>query len=165
MLLQGNGDGTFNRVGEFYVGATSHAAVVADFNADGSPDISVLNDDDFGIGTYISFVTVMHNSTQPVSVSPLDLNCGTVAVGSKKAETVILTNDQSTPLAINSVTVLGTDPGDFPAKSACGSSVKGGWECTITVTFTPAASGARTATLNIKDAVGTQTVQLSGTGK
>ena len=50
VLLQGNGDGTFNRIGEFYVGATSHAAVVADFNGDGTPDIAVLNDDDFAIG-------------------------------------------------------------------------------------------------------------------
>ena len=165
VLLQGNGNGTFNRLGEFYVGATSRAAVVADFNGDGSPDIAILNDDDFGVVTYISFVTVMQNSSQPVSVSPLNLNYGTVAVGSKKAETVVLTNDQNTALAIDSVTVAGTDPGDFPAKSACGSSVKGGWDCTITVTFTPSATGARTATLNIKDAVGTQTVQLNGTGK
>jgi hypothetical protein len=43
--------------------------------------------------------------------------------------------------------------------------VKGGWDCTITVTFTPTVTGARSATLNIKDAVGTQVVQLSGTGK
>jgi hypothetical protein len=165
VLLEGNGDGTFNRIGEFYVGATSRDAVVADFNGDGMPDIAVLNDDDFAVATLMSFVTVMHNGSQPVSVSPLNLNCGTVAVGSKKAETVVLTNDQSTALAIDKITVAGTDPGDFPAKSACGSSVKGGWECTITVTFTPQATGARTATLNITDAEGTQTVQLSGTGK
>jgi len=55
--------------------------------------------------------------------------------------------------------------GDFSAKSTCGSSRKAGWDCTITVTFDPTATGARSATLNIKDAVGTQTVQLAGTGK
>jgi hypothetical protein len=163
-LLEGNGDGTFNRIRQFYTGDGNPAAVIADFNGDGMPDIAAVNNDVYG-GLNGSFVTVMQNSTQPVSVSPLNLNCGTVAVGSKKAETVILTNDQSTALAIDSVTVAGTDPGDFPAKSTCGSSVKGGWDCTITVTFTPAATGARTATLNIKDAVGTQTVQLSGSGK
>jgi hypothetical protein len=86
-------------------------------------------------------------------------------LGAKKAETVILTNDQSTSLAISSVTLGGTDPRDFSAKSARGSSRKAGWDCTITVTFTPTVTGARTATLNIKDAVGMQTVQLSGTGK
>jgi len=90
---------------------------------------------------------------------------GTVTVGLKKLETVVLTNNQSTSLAITSVTLGGTDPGDFSAKSTCGTSRKAGWDCTITVTFTPAATGARSATLKIKDAVGTQTVQLSGTGK
>ena len=159
-LLQGNGDGTFNRVGEFYVGATSHAAVVADFNGDGTPDIAVLNNDDFGVGTYISFVTVMPNSTQPVSVSPLNLNFGSVAVGASKALTVILTNNQSTSLAIDSITLGGTDAAEFSAKSGCGSARKAGWECTITVTAKPTEIGAQTATLSINDGVGTQTVQL-----
>jgi hypothetical protein len=167
VVLQGNGDGTFNRIGAFYVGEVSAGAAIADFNGDGMPDIAVLNNDNYGAGnsSWVNFVTVMQNGAQPVSVSPLDLNCGTVAVGSKKAETVVLTNDQNTALAIDKVTVAGTDPSDFPSKSACGSSLKGGWECTITVTFTPQATGARTATLNITDAEGTQTVQLSGTGK
>ena len=160
-VLQGNGDGTFTSSQDFYTGRGATSAAVADFNGDGIPDVAFVN-----TGSFVpSFVSVMFNSTQPVSVSPLNLNCGSVAVGSKKAETVILTNDRSTSLAISSVTVAGTDPGDFPAKSACKSSVKGGWDCTITVTFTPTVTGARSATLNIKDAVGTQVVQLSGTGK
>lgn len=97
--------------------------------------------------------------------TPLTVNYGTVKGGTKKPETVILTNDQSSSLAINSIRLGGSDPGDFSAKSACGSSRKAGWDWTITVTFKPTATGARTATLNIKDAVGTQVVQLSGTGK
>src|SRR5208337_2176727 len=153
--LQGNGDGTFNRIGEFYVGATSHAAVVADFNGDGTPDIAVLNDDDFGVGTYISFVTVMFNSTKPVSVSPLSVNYGSVTVGSYKLKTVILTNNQTTSLKIDSITLGGADPGDFSDTSNCGKSRKPGWECTIKVTFTPTTTGQRTATLNSKDSVGT----------
>jgi hypothetical protein len=160
-VLQGNGDGTFTSSQDFYTGRGATSAAVADFNGDGMPDVAFVN-----TGSFVpSFVSVMFNSTQPVSVSPLNLNCGSVVVGSKKAGTVILTNDRSTSLAISSVTVAGTDPGDFPAKSACKSSVKGGWDCTITVTFTPTVTGARSATLNIKDAVGTQVVQLSGTGK
>jgi len=114
---------------------------------------------------YVSFVTVMFNNTLPVSASPINQKFGTVAVGSKKAETILVTNNQTSTLDVSSVTVSGADPGDFPAKSTCGSSLKAGFECTITVTFTPAATGARTATLDIKDAAGTQTVQLSGTGK
>ena len=159
VLLQGNGDGTFNRIGEFYVGATSRAAVVADFNGDGTPDIAVLNDDDFAVVTNMSFVTVMQNSTQPVSVSPLSLNFGSVAVGASKSLTVILTNNQSSTLTINSITTA-SGTGDFTATQNCGTSRKAGWECTITVKFKPSVLGAQTGTLTIKDSAGTQTVQL-----
>jgi hypothetical protein len=161
VVLQGNGDGTFTAQQTTYAGNSNLSAAVADFNGDGMPDIALLNSGGFNP----TFISVMFNSTQPVSLSPLNVNYGSVTVGAKKAETVILTNDQKTSLAITSITVGGTDPGDFSAKSACGSSRKAGWDCTITVTFLPTATGARTATLNIKDAVGTQTVQLNGTGK
>jgi hypothetical protein len=107
----------------------------------------------------------MFNSTQPVSVSPLKVNYASVTVGAKKAETVILTNNQKTSLAITSVTLGGTDPGDFSETNTCGTSRKAGWDCTITVDFKPTATGARSATLTIKDGAGTQTVQLAGTGK
>lgn len=161
VVLQGNGNGTFKSSEIYYSGQSIVSAVVADFNGDGTPDIALLNSAAFGT----DFLTVMFNSTQAVSVSPLTVNYGSVAVAAKKAETVILTNDQSKSLAINSITLGGTDAGDFTAKSTCGTSRKAGWDCTITVTFIPTAVGARTATLSIKDAVGTQTVQLNGTGE
>ena len=160
-VLQGNGDGTFTGSQFLYTGSNTTSAAVADFNGDGMLDVALVNTGLFNP----DFLSVMFNSTQPVSISPLNVNYGSVTVGAKKAATVILTNNQKTSLAITSVTLGGTDPGDFSAKSACGSSRKAGWDCTITVTFTPTVTGARTATLNIKDAVGTQTVQLNGTGK
>jgi FG-GAP-like repeat/Abnormal spindle-like microcephaly-assoc'd, ASPM-SPD-2-Hydin/FG-GAP repeat len=158
-MLEGNGDGTFNRIGEFYVGPTGRGAVVADFNGDGMPDIAVLNNNNLYTVDYVSFVTVMLNSTQPVSVSPLTLNFGSVAVGASKSLTVILTNNQSSTLTINSIAAA-SGTGDFTASSNCGTSRKAGWECTITVKFTPKALGAQTGTLTIKDSAGTQTVQL-----
>ncbi|MBI3474978.1 MAG: VCBS repeat-containing protein [Acidobacteria bacterium] len=158
-ILQGNGDGTFTTAQNFYTGRAATSAVVADFNGDGMPDVALVNTN------VPSFISVMLNSTQPVSVSPLNVNYGSVTVGAKKADAVILTNNQKTSLAINSVTVGGADPGNFTAKSACGSSRKAGWDCTITVTFLPTVTGARSATMSIKDGVGTQIVQLNGTGK
>ena len=160
-VLQGKGDGTFTNTQTYYTGDNYSSLAVADFNGDGMLDIARLNQ-----GSFVpSFVSIMLNATQPVSISPLNVKYGSVTVDAKKAETVILTNNQKTLLAISSITLGGTDPGDFSAKSTCGTSRKAGWDCTITVTFTPTVTGARTATLNIKDAVGTQTVQLSGTGK
>jgi hypothetical protein len=161
VILQGNGDGTFIAQQTAYPGNSNTSAALADFNGDGMLDVALLNSGGFNP----TFISVMLNSTQPISISPLNVNYGAVAVGAKKVETVILTNDQKTSLAINSVTLGGANAGDFTAKSACGSSRKAGWDCTITVTFLPTVTGARSATLSIKDAIGTQTVQLSGTGK
>jgi hypothetical protein len=161
VVLQGNGDGTFTAQQTAYPGNSNLSAAVADFNGDGMPDVALLNSGGFNP----TFISVMLNSTQPVSVSPLHVNYGSVTVGAKKAETVILTNNQSTSLAISGITLGGADAGDFSESSKCSASRKPGWNCTITVTFKPTVTGVRSATLNIKDAVGTQTVQLSGTGK
>jgi hypothetical protein len=175
VLLEGNGNGTFTPLGEseyqwsngvetevfkggVYVGPTNRGAVVADFNGDGTPDIAVLNADNFAIGDYVTYVTVMQNATQPVSLSPLSLNFGSVAVGASKSLTVLLTNNQTTTLTINSISV--TSGGDFTATHNCGKSQKAGFECTITVKFKPSVLGDQTGTLTITDSAGTQTVQL-----
>ena len=176
VLLEGNGNGTFTPLGEseyqwvngaeeevfkggLYVGPTNRGAVVADFNGDGSPDIAVLNADNYAIGDYVTFATVMFNATQPVSVSPLNLNFSSVAVGATKSLTVLFTNNQTTTLTISGITAASAT-GDFSASQNCGASQKAGFECTITVKFKPSMLGAQTGTLTIKDSAGTQTVQL-----
>jgi hypothetical protein len=62
--------------------------------------------------------------------------------------------------------ISGVDLHDFTATSKCGSSLAAGSSCTIGVTFKPAAKGARTAKLTIKDNAqnSSQSVSLSGTG-
>jgi hypothetical protein len=159
-VLQGNGNGTFTATEFYYTGTGVVSAVVADFNGDGMPDVALLNAGGAG-----NFISIMLNATQPVSISPLDVVYKAQAVGTKKTATVLLTNDQNTALAIDGISIGGADAGDFSETSTCKTSVKAGWDCTITVTFKPSATGARTATLSIKDTVGTQTVQLNGTGK
>ncbi len=161
IVLQGNGNGTFTALDTFYSGRAATSAAVADFNGDGTPDIALFNSSLFNP----SFLTVMFNSSPPVSISPLIVNYGSVTVASKKLETVILTNNQKKALSITSITLGGTNPGDFAETSNCGTGRKPGWDCTIGVTFTPTATGARTAALTITDTVGTQTVQLNGTGQ
>ena len=82
------------------------------------------------------------------------------------AEAVTLTNTGTGTLNITSITIGGTDPGDFAQTNNCGSTVAAGANCTINVTFTPAAGGSRTATLSITDnASGSpQTLTMTGVG-
>jgi sugar lactone lactonase YvrE len=84
------------------------------------------------------------------------------------AQSVTLTNNGAVPLSITGIAVSGTNSGDFtlaPA-STCGASVAAGANCTISVTFTPGAVGARTAAVNVTDnaAASPQAITLNGTG-
>jgi sugar lactone lactonase YvrE len=84
------------------------------------------------------------------------------------AQSVTLTNNGTVPLSIAGIAVTGTNSGDFtlaPA-STCGASLAASATCTISVTFTPSALGARTATVSVTDnaAASPQAITLNGTG-
>jgi len=101
------------------------------------------------------------------SLSPTSLTFASQAVGTTSAaQTVTLNNTGNAAFSISSLTLTGTNPGDFAQTNTCGSSVAAGGNCTISVTFTPAASGIRTAAVTFTDnATGSpQSVSLSGTG-
>ena len=101
------------------------------------------------------------------SFSPTSLAFGTVKVGTKSsALSITLSNPGTSALAISSVSISGTNAGNFAKSNACPSSLAAGAKCTISVTFTPSATGARSANLTVADnaSSGTQTVPLSGTG-
>jgi hypothetical protein len=102
-----------------------------------------------------------------VSLSSTSLAFGKQPVGTPStARTLTLSNTGNTTLGITSLALAGTNASDFAQTNKCGSSLAAGAKCTISVTFTPAASGSRTASLSITDnASGShQTVSLSGTG-
>lgn len=106
-------------------------------------------------------------STKSVLINPGSLAFGSHFVGSTSAaQTVSLSNIGTSPLTINSISVTGPQADDFVQTNNCGSSLASGAGCTMTITFTPAASGARIATLDISDSASStsQTVVLSGTG-
>ena len=84
------------------------------------------------------------------------------------AKNVTLTNNLSTALAVGAITFTGADPGDFASPAnTCGGSLAAKSKCTISVTFTPTATGTRTATMYVNDSANNtpQTVSLTGTGK
>jgi len=72
-----------------------------------------------------------------------------------------LTNGGGAALSITSIAATG----DFAAISnTCGTSLGANSACMINVTFTPTATGTRNGTLVVMDAVGTQMINLTGTG-
>src|SRR5205807_2292335 len=83
--------------------------------------------------------------------------------------TVTLTNTGTAALTINSFAASGDFAATSTGASACPTSpatLAAGANCTINVTFTPTASGARTGTLSVTDNAGgsPQIMTLSGNG-
>jgi hypothetical protein len=98
-----------------------------------------------------------------VSLSTNVVNFNTSLVGVKStSQTLTVSNTGDDALAISSLTASG----DFAETNTCGSSIAAGQNCSIAVTFTPTAAGARAGSITIIDnAMGTpQNVNLSGTG-
>src|SRR5207245_2305821 len=109
-----------------------------------------------------------------VTLAPTNLAFGTQRLSTTSpAQTVTLTNSGTATLSITSIALAGSNPGDFAVAGSgvapcplAGGPVAASASCAFTVTFTPAATGARTATVTITDdAPGSpQSVSLAGTG-
>jgi hypothetical protein len=121
-------------------------------NATGSPQETSLSGT--GIGT-------------DVVLTPPSVNFGSEKVGiSSVPVPVTLANNGEIALTISEIAVTGTDSGDFAQTNDCGTTVPPQGHCTIMITFTPAAKGARSAEVSItdNDPNSPQTVPLTGKG-
>ncbi len=128
------------------------------------------------VGTRSATITVVDSdNTSPqliplrgvgdgTSLSTTSLAYGKVIVGTTSVLNVTLNNVGTATLTGISTTVTGTNAADF-TRSTCGTTLAPGANCTYSVTFKPAITGAESATLNIKDNEGTFKVTLSGTGQ
>jgi hypothetical protein len=90
-----------------------------------------------------------------------------VAIGSTGTFTVNLTNVDSLTVVFKDHLFIGANPGDFSETTTCGLSILPKATCTITFTFTPQATGLRTAQFQIddNDASSPQILSFSGTGQ
>jgi Abnormal spindle-like microcephaly-assoc'd, ASPM-SPD-2-Hydin len=112
-------------------------------------------------------ISLTGNGLQPVSLTPGQLNFGTQTVGTTSAgKNITVTNHEKVVVNFTSVAIAGINNSDFSQTDNCISLSPGG-TCTITVTFTPSAKGARNATLVLTDSAtnSPQTAKLSGTGQ
>src|SRR5207249_3088680 len=85
------------------------------------------------------------------------------------AQAVTLSNPRSAERRVANNGFTGTNPGDFGQTNNCPlspSTLAANGSCTINVTFTPTATGSRSATLTVTDDASTspQTAGVSGTG-
>jgi hypothetical protein len=102
-----------------------------------------------------------------VKLSATSLTFNTQVIGTTSAgKSVTVKNSGAATLTITGITIGGTNPGDFSRTTTCGATLSAGTSCTITVKFSPTASGTRTAALNLTDNApdSPQTVTLTGTG-
>jgi hypothetical protein len=112
--------------------------------------------------------SLMTGTGTAVSVTPTSLTFAAQTVGTTStSKAVTMKNVGSTAMSVTSITFAGTDPREFAQTNTCMPSIPAGGSCTVSVTFTPAAIGARTATMSIgdPDPTGPQIINLTGTGQ
>jgi len=162
-------------------GAQPHPSTDFYGNARPEPNEGTPSRFDPGAIEFGSFPGVISAGLTPPTWTPATTTRGCTLI-TCPIQVFFLTNTGNVPLTgILQATVVGANPGDFPIfrlLSTCGPAGGGqllgtttlapGASCFITVQFAPPASdtaGAKTATLSITDAAGTQTSSLSGTAQ
>lgn len=103
------------------------------------------------------------------SLSSLSLAFSSQVVNTTSvAQAVTVTNTGPVKLIVSSIALGGTNASDFSTSTdtCSGATVAAGAGCTVSITFTPSATGARTASISFADnAPGSpQTSSLTGTG-
>jgi len=106
--------------------------------------------------------------TAPASIvlNPLSLSFAATVVNQTTAsQNITVSNTGGNTATLQTPVILGADPTDFAlTANTCDATLAPSTGCTVSIAFTPTASGARSATFSITDNVGTQTANLTGTG-
>jgi VCBS repeat-containing protein len=137
-------------------GSRTATLTVIDSNASNSPQTLALS------GTGVAAVGTI--ALTPASLTFSSQTTGTTST----AQTVTVQNTGTAALAVPSVSISGSNANDFGLSNGCHASLSVGSSCVISLTFTPAATGSRTATLTVADSNASnslQTVVLNGTGQ
>jgi hypothetical protein len=127
----------------------------------------LVYDDQGDSPQWITLTGTGQGGAPAVSLSPASLTFTTQLIGtSSSAQVVTLSTTGSAALNVSGFSFTGTNAADFSQTNTCGSSLAAGGNCTISVMFTPAGIGSRTASLSISDDAtdSPQTVPLTGTG-
>ncbi len=155
-------------IGTFAPGATCTITATFSPTKTGSLPASVTITDNTSAGTNTLNLTGS-GALPTATLTPASDSFGTVTVGSTSAAKVsTLTNTSSYLLKITSIAITGADPSDYAQTNTCpvGGTLAAKATCTISVTFSPQATGSLTATVTESDnsSAGTHSISLTGTG-
>lgn len=112
-------------------------------------------------------VTITGTGRAALAAYPPALAFASTVVGTPSSnQLVTVSNGGTSAVTLTSIGFSGTNPGDFSQSTTCGSSLAAGSTCSVYVTFTPTATGARSANLAIasSDPSSPLLIPLSGTG-
>jgi len=146
-LFRGNGDGTFSARTDFGIGVSlsPDSVASADLNGDGRIDVVTANASQASVSVLLQ--------SAAISLSAFDLNFATnQGVGTTSPpQTVTVSSTGSLDLMIGAITLEGTNPSSFNkvADTCSNATVPSGNTCDISITFTPASSGEKRATVRI----------------
>ena len=157
--LAGTDASQFLITGNFCTGAVLAPGGTCSVNVVSMPNVArshhatlVIADDDVFAPQVVRFAEYAI-SPQPQPV-PTSVAFPATLVGQDSATTTVtLNNPGDRPLDVTSVSLGGSNPGDFVIVTdhCSGTSVPVGGACTVTVRFRPTAAGTRTATLTFTD--------------
>src|SRR5439155_696453 len=105
------------------------------------------------------------NNTVSLTPSPLSFGSQPLNTGATLAVTHTNAATSTDPATVSGVRITGTNSGDFAPTNNCTAAVPVGQTCSISVAFTPTATGTKSGVVAVADnAPGSpQTVPLSGT--
>lgn len=95
-----------------------------------------------------------HSKATPVppgqiAFSPTSLSFSTAPGTASSPQTVTATNSGGSTFNISSISITGTNPGDFSQTNTCGATLAKGASCNISVTFNRSTAGTSTANLAV----------------
>jgi len=113
-------------------------------------------------GTVSASLSGTGTTNAVVSLSPTALNFSSVNIGSTSAvQNIVVANTGQSSATLSSPSITGDYSISF---NSCTTTLAPQNSCTISIAFTPTASGTRSGTLQISTPSGTQTASLTGTG-
>jgi hypothetical protein len=145
--------------------AAGSRTATMDVGGSGGASVSVALS---GSGRSVAPTTTAPPARPALAASPSSLDFGTVLVGAAASPQTITIRNTGNAATTPAATVTGADAADFAVTvNGCnGRSLTAGASCTLTVAFSPTASGGRSATITVTGTGGASaSARLSGTGQ